>query len=328
MSKFRVVFFGTPDIALTSLQILFKDEHFSVAAIVTQPDRPAGRNLQLTPTPVKRWVEAHLAQPDLSSIPVLVPENINKDQGVLDTLRSLNADIGIVVAYGQILSQKLLDMFPFGCVNIHASLLPLWRGAAPIQRAIMAGDSVTGVSLQKIVKKLDAGDVLGERRVLIDANEDALELQNRLAAIAPSLLQLELLDYLRGNLLGTPQDESRVTIATKIDKSESRVSFAAPAETLHNHVRGLQMGPGAFVEFKGKRLKLVRTFYQHDQASQGLNHSHIGSILFVSSEGVDIVCGDLKVIRLVKVQPESKTAVSAIQWAQNQKLNVGDKLIE
>lgn len=233
MSKVRVCFLGTPEFAVTCLQALLADEHYDVVGIVTQPDRPAGRKMTMTPSAVKKFAAD-------KNIPILTPESINKS---LDEILKLNAEIAVVVAYGQILSQNFIDAFPLGAVNIHGSLLPQWRGAAPIQRSLENGDRETGVTLQKIVKELDAGDIIGIRRVSVPPDMTASELYTQLASLGAELLHVELMDYIRGNLAALPQQHGQATYAKKIDKSEAEIKWSMPAEKIHNRVRAFNMVP-------------------------------------------------------------------------------------
>jgi methionyl-tRNA formyltransferase len=211
MSKVRILFLGTPEFAAASLRRLIEDNHFDIAAVVSQPDRPAGRKMQLKASPVKELALSYGLQ-------VLTPETVNTED-FRSQILALGCESAAVVAFGQILGQKFLDLFPRGCVNIHGSLLPLWRGAAPIQRSIMAGDRESGVALQIVVRKLDAGPLLGIRRMAIADEMDANQLHDELKIMGADLLHIEYMDYLRGNLTPIPQDEALVTIAPKIDKA-------------------------------------------------------------------------------------------------------------
>lgn len=183
MSKVRILFLGTPEFAAASLRRLINDEHFEIVAVVSQPDRPAGRKMQLKPSPVKELALAH-------GLKVYSPETVNT-QEFRDEIASLGAESAAVVAFGQILGQKFLDLFPQACVNVHASVLPRWRGAAPIQRAVMAGDRESGVALQIVVRKLDAGPVLGIRRLAIPDEMDAQQLHDQLKELGADLLHIE-----------------------------------------------------------------------------------------------------------------------------------------
>lgn len=318
MSKVRVVFLGTPDFAVTALQSLLQDEHYDVVGVVTQPDRPAGRKMVLTPTPVKTLALAR-------GIPCLTPEKINQD-GILFEIQKWGAEIAVVVAFGQILSQKFLDSFKFGAVNIHGSILPKWRGAAPIQRSIEAGDTETGVTLQKIVKELDAGDILGLRRIVLDEKIGARELYEKLAVMGADLLHVELMDYLRGNLAPVPQDHTQVTIAKKINKLEAELDWKLPALVLHNRVRGFDAGPGTWVPFQGKKLKIHKTECLRITAT-----AQPGCIEKISeSEGlIDIATGS-QVLRLLEVQPESRNrqpVVDFLKSVHSLNLKKGDRFV-
>ena len=252
MSKIRVCFLGTPDFAATSLKALLDDEHFEVVGVVTQPDRPAGRKLTLTPSPVKTLALNH-------SLKVLAPESLKDNQLIVDAIKTWGAEVAVVVAYGQILTEEFMNIFNFGSVNVHASILPRWRGAAPIQRAIQYGDTQTGVTLQKMVKKLDAGDILGIRKISINLEMTASELHNELALLGADLLRVELMDYVRGNLAGEKQEESQVTVAKKLKKTESEVKWQLSAMEIHNQIRAFTMGPGSYTLLNGKKIKIHKT---------------------------------------------------------------------
>lgn len=318
VSKVRVCFLGTPEFAVTSLKALLADEHFEVVGVVTQPDRPAGRKLQLTPSPVKVLALSH-------GLKVLAPESLRADQAVLDEIKSWGAEVGVVVAYGQILTQSFLDSFPFGCVNVHGSILPRWRGAAPIQRAIEAGDVESGVALQKVVKKLDAGDILGVRRVKIGPEMDALQLHDELAVLGAQLLRVELMDYVRGNLAAVPQDESQVTIAKKIEKHESQVDWSTSAKAIDGKIRGFVYGPGTFTLFQGKKLKLHKAIPVVTGADGSVTKAAPGTITAIFDDHISVACGE-GVLKLYEVQPESRNRIKVADFLKGHELKVGDKL--
>jgi len=282
---------------------LIKDEHFEVVGVVTQPDRPRGRHLKLQPSPVKELVMP-------LGIDVLTPENIN-DAEVLSHIASWRAEAVVVVAFGQILSQEFLDLYPRLVVNVHASLLPRWRGAAPIQRALMAGDQETGVCLQVMVKKLDAGDVLGSRRLKIDPDWNALDVLEQMKPLACDLLKLDLMDYLRGNLSTLAQDESLVTYAHKIEKSESPIQWSLSAREIHNHVRGMVMGPGASTRRGNEILKIHRTHVREDSGAHGKPGEVVGS----GPQSLFVACGQ-GLIEILEVQPPSRSRMAASEYLQ------------
>ena len=236
MSKPRIVFAGTPEFARASLKALTAAGHFVVAAY-TQPDRPAGRGRQLTASPVKDFAED-------CGIPVLQPETL-RDQTVAAELKALRPDVMVVAAYGLLLPQDVLDIPTHGCLNVHASLLPRWRGAAPIQAAILANDTVTGISLMQMTAGLDCGPVFSRAKLKIGCEESAGELHDRLASLGGELLVRDLGNILDGR---TPldQDESLTTYAAKIQKQDAQLDWSLPADQLHRHIRAYNPAPGAF----------------------------------------------------------------------------------
>lgn len=257
--------------------------------------------MQLKASPVKELALAN-------GLRVLTPETVNTEEFRAE-IKILNAESAAVVAFGQILGQKFLDLFPRGCVNVHGSLLPKWRGAAPIQRSVMAGDSEAGVALQIVVRKLDAGPVLGVRKIDLDDQMNALELHDKLKNLGAELLHVEYMDYLRGHLTPLAQDESQVTIAPKIDKAEARVDWRLSAREIHNKIRGLQMGPFAFAKIDGKDVKLHRSMIVSESGKSG----EPGQILDHSG-GLHVACGS-GVLNLLEVQPESKSRMPAAGFA-------------
>lgn len=313
MSRFRIVFLGTPEFALPSLEMLIKDEHYDVVGVITQPDRPSGRKMNMTASPVKQLAQHH-------GLRILTPEKINQPEA-LSQIAEWHGEAAVVVAFGQILTQRFFDLFPLGSVNVHASILPRWRGAAPIQRAVMAGDKESGVSLQKMVRKLDAGDVLGIRRLAIDDDMDAQTLHDRLKVLGADLLHVELMDYLRGNLIGTAQDESLVTIAPKIVKDEAMIEWQNPARQIFNQVRGLVMGPVCWTSRNGKQIKLWHTQIENESVAG----KPAGTVLEVSNQGIVVACGTGS-LRLLELQPESKGRQTAQQFLSGYGIQAGEIL--
>ncbi len=312
MSVVRAIFLGTPEIARYCLESLLQDEHFCVTAVVSQPDRPSGRKMKLTPSPVKQVAIE-------KGIEVKCYESVNTPEALAE-IQGFRAEVAIVVAFGQILSQKFLDLFPNKVVNVHASLLPRWRGAAPIQRAIMAGDKETGVCLQVMVKQLDAGDVLGCRSVPITEDMDALELHDQLKPLAAELLQVELMDYLRGNLVGTPQDPKRVTYAPKIDKAESLINWRRPAVEIFNQMRGLALGPGVHSLRGGEKLKILKAEVEKTVRSQTP-----GQIVEVARDSFVVACAE-QGLRVLAVQPPSRGKQKVSEYLKGYPIKEGEVL--
>ncbi len=280
----RLVFMGTPDFAVPTLVELVGGGH-DVVAVYTRAPQPAGRRgLELTPSPVAREAERF-------GIPVLTPKTL-RDSDAASAMRAHRADAAVVVAYGLILPKATLEVFPLGCFNLHASLLPRWRGAAPIHRAVMAGDEKTGVSIMKMEEGLDTGPVAQERRVPIGPDATTGDLQDDLAHLGASLMLVALGALARGSLHLTPQAATGITYANKISKDETRVDWAKPWQEVHNHCRGLSPFPGAWCELPGGgRVKILRT-------TKGSGEGQPGKVL---DDNLTIACGTGSV-RLVEVQ--------------------------
>ncbi len=244
----KIIFAGTPEFAVPSLQMLLASRH-EVCAVYTRPDRPAGRGRKLHRSPVKELALK-------SAIPVFQPLSLKSGED-LQQLASFNADIIVVVAYGMILPQAvLLDMPRLGCINVHGSLLPRWRGAAPIQRALLAGDEKTGITIMQIVRKLDAGDMLHKEEYVIGANDTASDLQDKLAELGAIGLSKVLAQMEAGTVKAEPQDEALVTYAEKLGKSEAIIDWTQSAAQLSRKVRGLNAWPVAQTLYQGKVLRI------------------------------------------------------------------------
>ncbi|MEM9761542.1 MAG: methionyl-tRNA formyltransferase [Pseudomonadota bacterium] len=244
----RVVFMGTPDFAVPMLEALVSAGH-EIAAVYTQPPRPAGRGKALRPSPVHRAAE-------VEGFPVETPERF-RTEDVVARFAAFRADVAVVVAYGQILPQAALDAPRLGCLNAHASLLPRWRGAAPIQRAIMAGDAQTGVCIMQMEAGLDTGPVLARAALPIGAEDTAGTLHDRLATLSARLMTETLARLAKGPVPASPQPSERVTYAAKIEKAEARIDWTKPAEAVSAHIRGLSPFPGAWCEIAGERVKVL-----------------------------------------------------------------------
>ena len=309
MSVVRAVFMGTPEFARYHLEQLYSDPHYEVVGVVTQPDRKQGRKLKLTPSPVKKIATEH-------GTPIISPEKFN-NQEAYDVIKSWKPEIIIVVAYGQIISSKFLKLYPNKIVNVHASLLPRWRGAAPIQRALISGDIETGVSLQVMKKKLDAGDVIGERKVSISEDVDSIGLHDQLKVLGADLLYVELMDYVRGNLTPVVQDENFVTYADKLQKSESLINWKQSALEIHNLVRGMQLGPGTFTLFNGSKVKIHKTKVINSE-SDG-----IGYVMNSENDELIIGCGKNS-LQVLIIQPESRSRMSVADFLKGHPINKGE----
>ena len=267
---------GTPDIAATCLKKILVDG-FEVVGVYTQPDRPKGRGMKMVFSPVK---EVALA----AGIPVFQPENFREEETV-EQLRALKPDVCAVVAYGRILPQKVLDVPTKGCVNIHASLLPQYRGSAPYQWAVLDGLKETGVTAQHMALKMDAGDIIDVAKTPIGENETAGELLDRLAVLGADLLSRVLTRFETGDVAGTQQNEDEVTFAPMLDKAMCPIDFTKTAQQVHNHVRGLHPWPVATMELQGKKFKVHATAVVDGEGKPG-------QILGLTKTGLVIACGE------------------------------------
>ena len=272
----RVVFMGTPDIAATCLKRIL-DDGFDVVGVYTQPDRPKGRGMKMVFSPVKELAMAY-------NIPVFQPENFREDSTV-EELAALQPDVCAVVAYGRILPQRVLDIPVRGCVNIHASLLPQYRGSAPYQWAVLDGLKETGVTAQHMALKMDAGDIIDVAKTPIGENETAGELLDRLAVLGADLLSSTLRRFESGRPEGIPQDESKVSFAPMLDKSMCPIDWSKTAQQVHDHVRGLNPWPCATATIGGTFFKIHSTVIVD-------GHGQPGEILGLTKTGLRVACGE------------------------------------
>ncbi len=301
----RVVFMGTPDIAATCLKKILADG-FQVVGVYTQPDRPKGRGMKMIPSPVK---EVALAE----NIPVFQPANFREEETV-EALRQLKPDVCAVVAYGRILPQKILDIPTLGCVNIHASLLPQYRGSAPYQWAVLDGQKETGVSAQYMQLQMDAGDVIGVAKTPIGENETAGELLDRLAVLGADLLSKTLGRLAEGPVTGEKQDESQVTFAPMLDKTMCPIDWTKSAQQVHDHVRGLHPWPVATMELQGKSFKVHATRIAEGSGTPG-------QILGLSKTGLKIACGT-GAVEVISLQAEGGKRMAAPDYFRGHPLEL------
>jgi methionyl-tRNA formyltransferase len=302
----RLVFFGSGAFGLPSLEHLAR--HHDIAGVISQPDRPAGRGGSLTPTPIAAWAAANLKSP------LLKPEKVN---AMAEEIRAARADAWVVIAFGQKLGQRLLDgMF---AINLHASLLPRWRGAAPINAALLAGDPVTGNSIITLADRMDAGEVLAQSRREVDAFMTAGELHDVLAADGPALIERVLADYRGNSLSRSTQDESRVTIAPKLSKADGWVNFDDPADVVRRRIHGLTPWPGVTVRFRDEPLKLMR-------AKVAVGSSDQGSGKIVDTANGLVACrGSL--LQLLEVHPAGRRQMSWSDFSRGHRIQSGEQLI-
>jgi len=295
MSGRRILFAGTPNFALASLRALC-DSGVTPLAVFTQPDRPAGRGRKLKASPVKEFALS-------KEIAVRQPESL-KDTDVVKEISELQADLMIVAAYGLILPQAILDLPKHGCLNVHASLLPRWRGAAPIQAAILAGDEETGISLMQMTAGLDSGPVFAQQSVQIGETESAGELLDRLALLGGEMLCEQLPDILDGKLEAEPQDENSVTYAGKIRKSDAAMNWRKSATELLREVRAYKPVPGAFFDLDGEQIKCWSAEIADGQSGT------VGTVISAGRDGIDVACGE-GVLRMLELQRPGRGRISA-----------------
>ena len=308
----RIVFLGTGDFAVPSLEALLGAGH-DVAAVVTQPDRERGRGRHVAPPPVKPVAEAR-------GMGVLQPRRIREDSAIA-ALREMRPEVLVVVAYGQILPKAVLDLARRGAVNVHASLLPRWRGAAPIQWAIAAGDTETGVTTMQLDAGLDTGPILLARSTAIGPEETAADLSPRLAALGAEVLLATLGGLADGTLRPTPQDSSRATLAPLLKKEDGRIDWGRPAEVLACRVRGFQPWPGAFALHDRRLVKILRA--RLEAVGEGAGVAPPGTVLAVDETGIVVACGEASRLRLLEVQPESRRPMPAAAYASGARLSPG-----
>ena len=309
-----VVFFGTPHFAVPTLRRLLDSSH-SVAGVITQPDRPRGRGQKITHAPVKALALER-------GIPVYQPDRL-KPAEVADTLRGWGADLGVVAAYGRIIPEQLLTIPRLGMVNVHASLLPKYRGAAPVHRAVINGDSQTGVTIMRVVKELDAGSMFAQVTRPIGPDETSDVVESALADMGAELLLTIVEQLASGNAREEPQDETQATYASRLTKEEGLIDWTRSASDIHNRVRGLYPWPHAYTFFKGTRLIILRS----EVADAGASATSPGTILRATSEAIHVATGDGE-LAILEVQPEGRRAMRAHDFLLGHRLATGETFSE
>lgn len=307
----RIVFWGTPEFAVPSLAAMI-GEGAQVVGVVTQPDKPVGRQRTLTPPPVKR-----LALDE--GLPVLQPEKPRGEEFEA-ALAALAPDLHVVVAYGHILPKAVIDAPRYGTINVHASLLPRWRGAAPIEAAILAGDRETGVCIMQMVPALDAGPVILEARTPIHADETGGELTARLSELGAQAL-LEALPAIESGLaVATPQPDEGVTYAPKLTREAARIDWTKPADVVARAIRAYDPRPGAWMQHRGDDVKCYGGRLEQDA------HGDPGLVLEVAEHGMLVACGSGGAVRIGYVHPAGKRRLAALDWKQGRGVSPGDVL--
>ncbi len=294
----RIAFAGTPAFAAAALQALV-ESRFDVALVLTQPDRPAGRGLRESPSPVKQ-LASH------SGLAIAQPQTLRSDE-ILTQLRSISAQAMVVAAYGLILPSAVLDLFPVGCINIHASLLPRWRGAAPIQRAILAGDRETGISIMRMEQGLDTGPVYLARTIPILPDDSAGSLHDRLAALGAHCIVQALPQIANGALMPVPQPADGISYAHKITKPEAAIDWKHDSEEVDRQIRAFNPFPGAFSLLRSETVKIWRGF------ASASGHGAPGEILGCGSDGIAVACGN-GMLKITELQKSGGRRLSAAEF--------------
>lgn len=296
----NIVFFGTPAIALKSLEYLYNSEKINVLAVVTQPDKPAGRGHKIQMSVIKQFALEH-------NLPVFQPKSIRKEPEIQKELKKLNPDFFVTFAFGQILSQDVLDIPKYETINLHASLLPRYRGANPIQRAIINGDKETGICTMITELGLDCGDVCMREKIEIPNDMTCVDLFEKISDISPALLEKTLVGLVEKTIIPEKQCETGVCMANKLTKEETKIDWTKSAEEIHNLVRGIYKFPSAYFMHNDKVVKVLET-----RVIEG--NEACGEFVKVTKEGIEVGCGK-DCLLLIKIKPEGKGEMFAKDWA-------------
>lgn len=303
----KLLFMGTPDIAADSLAALIAAGH-TVCGVFTREDKPVGRKQVLTPPPVKQLALAH-------NIPVYQPKSLKNDEAK-QSVQSLAPELIVVVAYGRILPPEILQLPPYGCINLHVSLLPRYRGAAPIQHAVLNGDDQTGVTIMYMDEGLDTGDIITTMPVAIGADETAGEVFDHVSALGAKTLVDTIEQIARGTAVRTPQDHTKATFAPPLSKEMALFDFSAAADSLHHVICGLSPWPVAYFMLEGKKVKVTRSHLSEQTGRPGE---------VLRTKPLTIACGS-GAIELIEVVPEGKRPMQGFEWAAGRRLKPGDLL--
>ena len=310
----RIIFMGTPDLAAVSLTALLREPQLQIVAVVTQPDRPKGREFKLAPSPVK---EIALR----AGLPVLQPEQAREETFVAQ-LKTFQPDLIAVAAFGQILPKSILDLPPHGCLNVHTSLLPKYRGAAPIQWAIANGETETGVTIMKMDVGMDTGHILTQRSTPIRPEDNGQTLHDRLAQLGAELLVETIPDYVAGKLQLRQQDSSRATHAAKIKKTDGRIDWRLPAATIWNRLRAFTPWPGAFTSLPAQPQPVLLKLWEA-QVTEAIGEP--GTLLLADKSGILVGCGE-GALRILVLQREGGRRMTAGEFLAGHPLKSGDWL--
>jgi methionyl-tRNA formyltransferase len=316
MAALRIIFMGTAEFSCASLKKLASDKIFQVVAVVTQPDKPKGRELKLQFPPVKILAQKLI-------LPILQPAKA-RDEKFISELRELKPDLIVVAAFGQILPQAILDLPQFGCLNVHMSLLPKYRGASPIQSAILNGETESGVTIMKMDAGLDTGPILSQRRTPILLEDNSQTLHNRLAQLGADLLVETIPNYAAGKILPKPQPTEGVSYAAKIKKEDGRIDWNEAAEKILNRLRAFTPWPGVFTFLKTETRPQLLKIWKAEMVERS---GKVGEILDADKNGIVIACGK-NALRILELQREGGRRMSAQEFLAGHFLKAGEKISE
>lgn len=307
----KIVFFATPQLTIPSLDYLVKSPKIEVLAVVTQPDKPTGRGYKVLPSPVKKYALEH-------NIKVFQPKSLRKEFDIQDEIKKLEPDFFVTFAFGQILSQDVLDIPKYETINLHASLLPKYRGANPIQISLLNGDEKTGICTMITELGLDCGDVCMVEEIELSIQTNLENLFEEVSEKAPQLIEKTLIGLKNSTISPTKQDEKLVSFAPKLKKEDAKINWAKSATQIHNQVRALYKAPSAFCVFNGKQIKIMETKIFDEKKS-----GKAGEVLSVSKTGIEVQTQKGSIL-IMKVKPEGKGEMCCYDWANGAKICVGD----
>ncbi|MFC4387351.1 methionyl-tRNA formyltransferase [Gracilibacillus marinus] len=309
----KIVFMGTPDFAVPVLESLIRNEEYHIELVVTQPDRPKGRKRILTPPPVKVIAENH-------NIPVFQPEKIKND---FDPIKRIEPDLIVTAAFGQLLPKPLLDIPKYGCINVHASLLPKLRGGAPIHYSLLEGHEKTGITIMYMAEKLDAGDIISQKEVVIEENDNVETLHNKLSKIGADLLIQTLPSLFTSNITPFKQNEQEATFAPNISREQEVIDWSRNQRDIFNHIRGLCPWPVAYTKWNNHTVKIWQACI-----SNNTDNGDPGEVLSISEDAIIVATGDGKAIEITELQPAGKKKMHVADFVRGigSKMQVGEKL--
>ncbi len=311
----KVIFMATPQIAVKSLDHLNKSSDFEILAVVTQADKPSGRGNKIKFSPIKEYALEN-------NIKVFQPVSIRKEPEMLEALKSLEPDYFVTFAFGQILSQEVLDIPKIATINLHASLLPKYRGANPIQRALINGDKETGICTMITDVGLDSGDVCLSHKIPVSDDMNFEDLHDSISDLAPELIAKTLIGLANKTINPQKQDETLVTVAKKLQADEEKINLAKSAAEIHNLVRGIYKSPSAYLIFNGKKIKILKTKI----AEPDKVYNQVGEILKISKDGIEVSTGKGS-LTVITIKPEGKGEMAASAWVNGAKVKVGDFIL-